>query len=162
MNIRDLIRQLGGQSSPLLQIGTVKSIDGLKCDVSIEFEEDLLDVNLALGDNLTLVPKIGSMVVVAMMGQFGYVVMVEEADKAILNIAGQKLTIQATGIEVEGFLSLASQTADLKSTLEELLDFIQNLQTTVTTPAGPGSGILNPALIPQLVAIKTKFNTFLK
>jgi hypothetical protein len=163
MNIRDAIQQIVGNSKPTVQIGKVKSIDGLKCDLSVEFEEDLLDVNISLSQDFAVIPKIGSTVAVVMMGQFAYIIMVEQVEKVVLNIGGQKLTVEASGMQIEGFLGLAnqSQSASLKSSIEDLIDFIQNLQTTVTTPAGPGTGVLNPALIPPLTAIKAKFSTFL-
>lgn len=162
MTIQETIRKLSG-ATPAAQflLATVVRVDANLADLDpLDGSAQILDARLMVqdGDGLLLTPKIGSLVGCLIQGGIASIVLYSELSKVEYKFAGQKATIDQQKLSVDGFFALSSQSSDLKSCINELIDFIIALQ--VVNPI-VGNSILLPAQIPQLQSLKAKFNTFL-
>jgi hypothetical protein len=105
-------------------------------------------------------PTINSDVLVTFLSKnTAYIALCSEIQEIEIKVGSQTLKINGSlGLDISGFLKVASQTSDLKSAVSELIDAIGSL--VLITPAGAGS--VNPSSVAQLQLIKAKFNTFLQ
>lgn len=168
MGIREQLREImKGNEEVYSLVGKVKSIDAAKrtCVVEpINEDADLLDVRLQAeqesSTGIYTKPKVGSYVVVTFLGKnTAYIALCSEIDSVEIKINAQTITIDgANGVDISGFLKVASATSDLKSAISELIDLVIGLSIVVVGTAGT----VNPTQTPLLVALKAKFATFLK
>jgi hypothetical protein len=168
MGLRDLMRELAKSGEEIYSVvGKVKSIDDTKrtCVVEpINGDADLLDIRVQaeqqISTGIYIKPKVNSDVLVTFLSKnTGYVALCSEVDSIEIKIGTQTIKIDGTnGMDISGFLKVASATSDLKSAIGELIDAIGSL--VLVTPAGAGS--VNSSSVTQLMLIKGKFNTFLQ
>jgi hypothetical protein len=129
--------------------------------------------NVATG--FCLLPAVGSVVLIEMFDNnelLYHVTAQEKIEKLLLNIGTLEMEVAATGVKIKsntcefnmdstGF-ELKNAGITLASILLELINQIIAAQIVVTTPAGPGTGVLNPTTIAALGEILVKVNTVLK
>lgn len=130
--------------------------------------------NVATG--FCLVPAIGSVVLIEMFDNnelLYHVTSQEKIDKLLLNIgATMTMTIDSTGVKIKSNtcefnmdstgVEIKNAGITLASIMLELINQIVAAQIVVTTPAGPGTGVLNPVSIAAIQAIIPKVNAVLK
>jgi hypothetical protein len=161
MTIAEAIQKLGPKPANGLLLGEVISIQGILVEVQpLDGSAAILDARLACsdGDGILVTPKIGSLVACS-DGDIPVVVLFSEITSFKVKIQGQEMTLDNQALQLNGFLSIQSQNASLKNCIDELIDFI--LQIQVFNPI-IGNSTLLPALAPQLLALKSKFATFIK
>lgn len=164
MTIQEAISRILPKDEVYSKIGKVLSINETDKTVNvqpIDGSADILGVMLCAAPNGTIeiYPKLNSMAVVTFLGKnVAYLGLLAEVDRVKVTIEQQEIHFDSTGLQLAGSLGVASNISNLKSAIGELLDFIVAIQ--VVTPAG--NGVLLPALVPQINALKSKFNSFLK
>ena len=159
--LKEQIRGIVGANPNLPLDGVVKSVSGDVCSVEIEGLE-LSDVRLKTTadgkDNLLIVPKVGSRVLML------------SADGSVDNLtvikcdAASKIIYNENGLEVEidsetGKVKLSNSTTSLKDLFDQIADILKTLK--VFTPSGP-SGTPLPDTIAKVVQFETEFKTILK
>lgn len=159
--LKEQIRGIVGANPNLPLDGVVKSVSGDVCSVEIEGLE-LSDVRLKTTadgkDNLLIVPKVGSRVLML------------SADGSVDNLtvikcdAASKIIYNENGLEVEidsetGKVKLSNSTTTLKDLFDQIADILKTLK--VFTPSGP-SGTPLPDTIAKVVQFETEFKTILK
>lgn len=119
--LRDAIKSINKQQSNIV-VGVVKSVDinEMTCEVAISNDEDVITTSLVVGDankGVIQIPKIGSNVVVLLVGNMsGFVTMVEQMDKVIIN-----------GGSFGGIVKIE----ELKKNLENIKSYIEALKEAV-------------------------------
>lgn len=159
--LKEQIRGIVGANPNLPLDGVVKSVSGDVCSVEIEGLE-LSDVRLKTTadgkDNLLIVPKVGSRVLML------------SADGSVDNLtvikcdAASKIIYNENGLEVEidsetGKVKLSNSTTTMKDLFDQIADILKTLK--VFTPSGP-SGTPLPDTIAKVVQFETEFKTILK
>lgn len=163
MTIQEALNKLLPREEVYSKIGKVLSVNETDktCEVQpIDGGANILGVMICANQSgkIEIFPKLDSLAIVTFLGKnVAYLGLISEVDKIRITIEQQELLIDSTGVSIAGKLGVKSQTADLKSAVNELIDFILAIQ--VITPAG--NGTLLPALVPQLNILKSKFNSFL-
>ena len=168
MGLRDLIREIAKSGEEIYSVVCkVKSIDDAKrtCVVEpINGDADLLDIRVQAeqqsSTGIYIKPKVNSDVLVAFLSKnTGYIALCSEVDSIEIKIGTQTIKIDGTnGMDISGFLKVASATSDLKSAISELIDLVSGLAIVVAGTAGT----VSPANQALLTALKAKFSTFLK
>lgn len=167
MDIRELIQELAKTDAEVYSvIGKVTALNQTDRTCTVEplnGDAELFDVRLQAvekgANGFCIEPKINSDVVVTFINKnLAYVALCSEVENVKLNIGTQEVLIDNQSMTINGFLKVASEVSDLKTVVGELIDAIMGLPILVSGAAGT----VNPSYFPQLIAIKTKFNSFLK
>lgn len=185
MGIEDLIKKLAETGDEVYSIACkVKEVheSDRTCDVEpLDGAAEIFGVRLQaeqkLEEGICIFPKVDSIVLVTFINkQTGYVALCSKVsktivklgslefelheDEALLKVGSQLLEVSEDSVRIEGFLKAASGANGLKKALDELLDDLA--AATITTPAGPNTGLFDPAVITKFQLLKTKIATFLK
>lgn len=141
--------------------GVVKSVQNDTCTVEIE-KIELSDVRLKATadgeDNLLIIPKVGSRVI--MMSVDGsvdnlIVIKVDAASKIRYNENGLEVEIDST----TGKVKVKNESTSLKELFQQLTDILKTIK--VFTPAGPSGNPLPDSMI-KINQFETDFKTILK
>lgn len=142
--------------------GIVTKISGDTCSVKLDGDFEISDIRLKATadgtDNLLIIPKIGTRVLMLSTdGTIGNLTVIkcDVAEKIFYNENGLLVEIDST----TGKVKLQNEETSLKSLFEQLTDLLKTLK--VFTPAGP-SGFPLPATIVKIEQFETDFKTILK
>lgn len=142
--------------------GIIKSIENDTCTVELSEEFEISDVRLKSTandeDNLLIVPKIGSKVI--MLSSDGTidnltVIKIDVASKIIFNENGLKIEIDST----DGKVTIKNNTSSLFDLFKDLTTILKQLK--VYTNTGP-SGFPLPDSITAIEKLETDFKSLLK
>ena len=142
--------------------GIVTKISGDTCSVKLEGDFEISDIRLKVTsdgtDNLLVIPKIGSRVLMLSTdGTIGNLTVIksDHAEKVFFNENGLKIEIDGSS----GKIKIENDTTSLLNIFQDLTNLLKTLK--VYTPVGP-SGIPLPDTINKLVQFENDFKTLLK
>jgi phage tail sheath gpL-like len=160
--LKQALKEAIGANPNLPITAKVVSIQGTTCTVRLVGELKISDVRLCAtinedADGLVIIPKIGSEVVI--ISQTGTLsgMMVVKVD-AVETVTYKKADFEFIVDGTTGKVTLKKSGANFGGLMNELIDAISGMQTLNSDMT---TGVLQPAVIAQLTAIKTKFNLIL-
>ena len=157
-NLRKIVK-----ANPNLPIdGIVTKISGDTCSVKLDGDFEISDIRLKATadgtDNLLIIPKIGTRVLMLSTdGTIGNLTVIkcDVAEKIFYNENGLLVEIDST----TGKVKLQNNETSIKTLFQQLVDLMKTLK--VFTPVGP-SGIPLPDSIVKIEKFETDFKTLLK
>ena len=156
------IREIVGANPNLPVDGTVTAVSGDTCSVKFNDGFEVSDIRLKASadgsDNLLIIPKIGSRVLMLSTdGTIGNLTVIkcDVAERILYNEQGLVVEIDST----TGKVKVQNETTSLKDLFQQLTDLLKQLK--VFTPAGP-SGTPLPDSIVRIEQFETDFKTILK
>ncbi len=159
--LKDNVRKIVAASPNLPIDGTVTAVNGDTCSVAVAgfpISDIRLRVTADGKDNLLIVPKVGSRVLMLSTdGTIGNLTVIkcDVAERIIFNENGLQVEIDSAS----GKVKVKNETTSLKTLFEQLTDILKTLK--VYTPAGP-SGTPLPDTLAKVMQFETEFKTILK
>lgn len=160
--IKKALREALGINPNLAITATVVSVSGNTCSIKLASELVLTDVRLCATisdepDMMVIKPKVGSEVIA--MSQTGkldglFIVKVDAVESIHYSKSDFEFVIDGT----TGKVTLKKSGANFGQLINDFIDAISGMQTINSDMT---TGTLQPTVITQLTAIKTKFNLIL-
>lgn len=159
--LRSNVKKMVGANPNLPIDGIVTKINGDTCSVKIgDFEQSDIRLKATADgkDNLLIIPKIGSRVL--MLSTDGTianltVIKCDVAERIIFNENGLQVEIDSKSKKVK----IENETTGLKDLFQQLTDIFKNLK--VYTPVGPSGTPLKDTIV-KLEKFESDFKTILK
>jgi len=166
MGIAAHIKELAGKREPHAHVAKVVSVDASArtcvCDPIGDYAEvkSRVQASIEQADGVSILPKVGSYVVVVLLGdEHAYVSLHSQVDEIEWKIANQTLSFTSDGLELKSASgNLAKQLVELIDELAKVMGDLAAAQ--VITPVGPGT--LSADVITKLQASKLKLSNTIK